>query len=104
MSRPCMRCAEERARRLAVEQELEAMADLCLRTEPLIRHVERRVYKPMPPQIIFVRPVERIIDRPVERIVDRPVLIDVPGHAYERPAGFFGRLGDRLDRMFRSAA
>jgi hypothetical protein len=95
----CEHCAEQRARRLAVEQELEAMARISAGRTVVTRWRERKVYKPMPPrEVVKVQTIVQHVKVPVP--VDRPVLIDVPGPAYERPAGFFGRLGDRIDRWF----
>lgn len=78
---------EQLARRLALEEELDATEDSWLSREPLIRFVERKVTKPMPARI----EVRKISTSRTVRIIE----------VIERPAGPFGRLGDRIDRLFR---
>ena len=72
---------EQRARRLALEEELDAMEDTWLNRKPVVQYVERTIYKPMPP---------KIVPGPIRYFTDWR----------ERSAGFFGRLGDRIDRLF----
>jgi hypothetical protein len=78
-----MDAEEHRARRLELEEELKALEGTWARTEPQVEYVERRVYKQMPPQII----------KGPRQIVKEKVYV-------ERSLGFFGRLGDRIDRFF----
>ena len=77
---------EQRNRRLEIEEEL-AVGQVAFRErEPQIKFIERKVYQPMPAREV----VKRIY-------VDRTVKII---EWQERPAGFFGRIADRLDRIF----
>lgn len=77
--------ADQRARRFALEQELDAIEKTWHIRAPLVRYIERNVSKPMPP-----------------KIVPGPVRYIICWH--ERPAGFFGRAGDRIDRLFKRGA
>lgn len=87
--------AEQRRRRLELEEEMAASNEAFLhRDPPIICYVERKVSRPMPPKEVR-GPVkyidrDRFVDREVERIVEVPVT---------RPAGLFGRIGDKIDRF-----
>jgi hypothetical protein len=85
-SRWAREAEEQRARRLAIEEEVDGMADLCLKTERPVRYIERRVYKPMPTQAVIKQSTVVRVVKIVEEI--------------ERPARFFGRLGDKIDAFF----
>lgn len=75
------RAAEERRRRLDLEAELPAIYER--RSDQIIRYVERKVYKPMPPREIVKR-----------QIVERVVYIPQP-----RRPGWFGRFECWLDKV-----
>lgn len=89
---------EERARRLELEKEhaISCQAFLC-RPLPEIRYVERKVDNPMPPREVIKKiTIERSSPMLPSIIVTRPNEVPSP----ER--GRFGRMGDGLDRFFRS--
>lgn len=100
---------EQRARRLAIEEEFAAVEDTWRTREPeirtVIRYLDRSPYElPMPKQIIK-GPV-----RYVDRVVEKPTIIESPKESEfifvrdtERRAGPLGRLGDLLDRLLRLA-
>lgn len=97
----CDECQEQRSRRLAAEAEFADYIAAESRRVPAIRYVERKVYTPMPPREIVRRiyyPHTVTVAYPVE--VDRIV---VERRWAERPAGFFGRLGDRIDKFLGGA-
>lgn len=75
---------EQRARRMALEEELRALEGTWGQTKPVVRYVERKMYTPMPPKEVKVRTVE-YRDR-IKYLV--------------KPLGFFGRLGDKIDRFW----
>lgn len=81
---------EQRRRRLAQEEEIPFIDRQsgrgAVQTEPVVKYIERKVYKPMPPKLI---PFPVYIDCFVEPVV-------VP-----KPLKFFGRLGDRIDRLLK---
>lgn len=87
---------EQRARRLAIEEEFAAVEDTWRSREPEIRYVDRYVERPystpMPPQQVKgpVRYVDRVVEKPTTIFVHTP-----------RQAGPLGRLGDFLDRLLR---
>lgn len=77
-----------------MEQEIEDVLRWQLSVPVIVRYVERKVYKPMPPTAIE-GPV-MYIDRPV----DRPVPVEKIVTCWSsRSAGFFGRMGDKIDRL-----
>jgi hypothetical protein len=85
---------EHRRRRLDTEAEIDAMADIAYARRPdRVIYVERTIPNPMPPREIVKRTT--IIKRePVYVATGAPIVIK---EFVERPAGSFGRLGDRLD-------
>ena len=67
---------EQRARRIEIEEELAASNQAYLERPPAVtKFVERKVYTPMPPRELKTRHYFPV----------------------DRPAGIFGRLGDRID-------
>jgi hypothetical protein len=80
----CEECDEQRARRLALEQELRALEETWADLDPVNKFIERKVYTPMPQKLVVLKPGPVVY-------VDR---------WSSRSAGFFGRLGDKIDRVF----
>jgi hypothetical protein len=95
----CEECDERRARRLALEEELALIEGTWLRSIVVVpRYVERLVYKPMPQKVVLKPGPVVYVDRPVDRIVER-IAERVVTCWSSRSAGFFGRLGDKIDRL-----
>lgn len=90
---------EFRRRNANLEDENRSLAKMFAERKPIVevRYYEPRETKPMPPREVKVR----VMPDRIKVIVPAGImLVDVPGPVRDRPAGFFGRLGDHIDRLF----